>query len=629
MAEDRPSLNNPAQQDIVADERKRTNVLVLAGPGSGKTRVLVHRIAYLVRARREDARGILAVVYNRHAAVEIRQRLRDLIGDDARPVTVLTCHALAMRLAGFSFTGRSQRPGDLDFRRVLRRAIDLLRGEGLPPEEADERRERLLAGFRWILVDEYQDIGRDEYELIAALAGRAPGEGAARLNLFAVGDDDQNIYAFKGASVEFIRRFEEDYGARSFHLTGNYRSTGHIIAAANALIAPARERMKAGHPIEVDRARRRHPPGGQWEERDPVARGRVQILPAGSHPVEQAQAVIVELQRLAALDPDWDWSRCAVMAREWKYLDPVRAFCEAEGIRAQRGDEEIPGFWHLRETQALVGRLRERDSRIVDAASLREWMGGRPPGPWNDLLRQAIREHELEEGGSEVAAESFLEWLAEWGRDCRRRQHGLLLLTAHRAKGLEFDHVAVLDGGWNTVGRNEDADAPRRLYYVAMTRARKTLAIGRFHDSPNRLPDALRGVASVVRRAPASLPPATPAHSYLYRPLGLQDVVLSFAGWKRRGHPVHRSITALAPGDPLTLQETAAGHRELLDRSGTSVARLAKDYRFPAGMRLRSAEVRGVVRWSRELSEPEYRDRARCESWEVVVPRLVFEPEGS
>ena len=327
----------------MADPRKRTNVLVLAGPGSGKTRVLVHRIAYLVRVRRQDARGILALVYNRHAAFEIRKRLKDLIGDDARPVTVMTCHALAMRLAGFSFTGRSERPDDIDFRQVLRRAIDLLRGKGLPPEEADERRERLLAGFRWILVDEYQDIGRDEYELIAALAGRTLGEDAAKLNLFAVGDDDQNIYAFKGASVEFIRRFEEDYSARSSHLTGNYRSTGHIISAANALIAPARERMKTDHPIEVDRARKKDPQGGEWEERDPVTRGRVQILPAGSHPIEQAQAVMVELQA--------SWRRsipigigrsCAVMAREWKYLDPVRAFCEAEGIHGAKGRRRDP-----------------------------------------------------------------------------------------------------------------------------------------------------------------------------------------------------------------------------------------------------------------------------------------------
>ena len=210
------SLKNPVQQRIVADDREQTNVLVLAGPGSGKTRVLVHRIAYLVRVRRENPRGILALAYNRHAAVEIRRRLMDLIGDEARRVTVLTCHALAMRLAGVSFQDRERRLlDDGAFREVLRKAVALLRGEGLEPEEADDQRERLLAGFRWILVDEYQDIAADQYDLISALAGRTLEEKDRKLTLFAVGDDDQNIYAFNGSSVEFIRRFEADYGAEA------------------------------------------------------------------------------------------------------------------------------------------------------------------------------------------------------------------------------------------------------------------------------------------------------------------------------------------------------------------------------------------------------------------------------
>ena len=293
------SLRNPVQQRVVADERERTNVLVLAGPGSGKTRVLVHRIAWLIRVRRENARGILALAYNRHAAVDIRRRLTEMIGDDARGVTVLTCHALAMRLAGRSFTGRAERPDDEMFRDVMRRAVALLRGEELSPEEADERRERLLAGFRWILVDEYQDVGLEQYELISTLAGRTLEDDAGKLTLFAVGDDDQNIYAFNGASVEFIRRFEADYGPRPTYLTANYRSTAHVVAAANAVIGPARNRMKAGHPIRVDRARERDAPGGAWASLDPVSRGRVQILPAGGDPVGQARAVMAELLRLS------------------------------------------------------------------------------------------------------------------------------------------------------------------------------------------------------------------------------------------------------------------------------------------------------------------------------------------
>ena len=164
-----------------------------------------------------------------------------------------------MRLAGASFSERAERPDGEMFREVMRQATALLRGEGLPPEEADEQRERLLAGFRWILLDEYQDIDTEQYELISALAGRTLAEEDRKLTLFAVGDDDQNIYAFKGASVQFIRRFEEDYGPNRTFLVDNYRSSSHIVSAANWVIEPARDRMKVEHPIRVDRSRTKAP----------------------------------------------------------------------------------------------------------------------------------------------------------------------------------------------------------------------------------------------------------------------------------------------------------------------------------------------------------------------------------
>ena len=641
------SLNNTSQQHIVTDDREQTNVLVLAGPGSGKTRVLVHRIAYLVRARRENPRGILALAYNRHSAVEIRRRLGDLIGNDARGVTVLTCHGFAMRLAGVSFSGRAERPDSEGFQEVMRQAIALLRGEGLPTEEADEQRERLLAGFRWILVDEYQDIDEDQYELISALAGRTLEDEDRKLTLFAVGDDDQNIYAFNGASVEFIRRFEADYGPKPAFLTDNYRSTGHIISAANALIEPARQRMKTGHSIRIDRARAKHSAGGAWRELDPVGQGRVQILQTRRDPISQAQVAMTEFLRLAALSPEWDWSTCAVIAREWRYLDPVRAFCEVHRIPAQMANEEIPRFWRLRETRSLVEWLRGRETRLVDSADLSGWVDAHPPGPWIELLREALDEHVLETGGAEVPVDHFIEWLAEWGRDVRRRQRGLLLLTAHRAKGLEFDHVAVLDGGWNRIGNGEDPDTPRRLYYVAMTRARQTLALARFEGSHPRpdagrpsfvkepatpayswglhpLPYAFPDSRSVLHRTSDELPPEAPELARQYRRPGLREVNLGFAGRHHASHPVHRAIAALSPGDLLEARVDKQGQWELLDRSGMVVGRLAGSFKPPPGTRCISATVLAVVAWSREASEPQYQDRLRCDAWEVVVPELVF-----
>ena len=168
---------------------------------------------------------------------EIRQRLAELIGNDARGVTVLTCHALAMRLAGASFVGRANKLDSDAFELVLQQAV-ALKGAGSPPEEADQQRDRLLAGFRWILVDEYQDIARANMNSFrrwpaAQRRGRSTAQPVRRRGR------RPEIYAFDGASVEFIRRFETDYAAKPAYLTSNYRSSAHIIAAANLIIAPA------------------------------------------------------------------------------------------------------------------------------------------------------------------------------------------------------------------------------------------------------------------------------------------------------------------------------------------------------------------------------------------------------
>lgn len=618
------SLANTTQMRIVTDDREQTNVLVLAGPGSGKTRVLVHRIAYLIRVKRENPRGILALVYNRHAATEIRRRLFDLIGEDARGVTISTCHGLAMRMVGASFAKRAEKIESIDFDKIMGQAVSLLTGEGLSRDEAEAQRETLIEGYRWILVDEYQDIGPQEYELIAAVAGRSAEEEDRRLSLFAVGDDDQNIYAFTGASVAFIRRFEEDYKAQPSHLTENYRSTANIIRAANQVIAPAAERMKASHDITVNRARKDDRVGGELERLDSVGRGRVQLLKNAGDRFSQAVLAIEELERLSRIVPDWDWSKTAIIAREWSYLQPARSFCEARGIPVQVANTDPPNFWHLRETQELFNWLQSRDRSGLSVADLRKWMDAQPDGPWWSVLREGVGDFARDIGDRETDRKDILEWLAEWGRDIRKRQSGLLLLSAHRAKGLEFDDVVVLDGAWEKRSNGEDRDATRRLYYVAMTRARRSLSLLSMGDAHPILNSLYDDTFLIRGRGDGTIDVAECRKHY--QTLDLSEVDLSFAGRLVQGHAALRAIDQLKPDDPLLL--APRGERWVVtDEAGEPVCRLAKKYQPPAGAKFLRASVHAITTRFRKDSADEYQPQLKRDVWNVVLPELVFEPE--
>ncbi len=611
------ALDNLVQQKIVADDREQTSVLVLAGPGSGKTRVLVHRIAYLIRVRREDPRGILVLTYNRHAAAEIRARLRHLIGDDASLVTISTCHALAMRLVGASFAGSATETHDFDG--IVREAVRLLNGEGLSKAEAEAQRETLMQGYRWILVDEYQDIGPEEYALIAAVAGRSLDDPDLRLSLFAAGDDDQNIYAFAGASIRFIRQFEADYRARPEFLVENYRSSRHIIEAANAVIAPARDRMKADYAISVDRKRRKDPPGGEMAALDPVAQGRVQVLDCPPGDVAQAIAAVDELVRLSRLDPDWSWSRAAIISRDWRRLGPVRAYAEALGVPVDMANESPPSVWRLREMQGFIEILRRDPARLFGIRDLVEAVNTLPSNRWTDLIAEGIAALGRELADKTMPVPDLVEWFAEWARDTRGEQRGLLLLTAHRSKGLQFDDVAILNGGWDAPSRGEDADAPRRLFYVAMTRARRSLCI----MASGAHPFLPQGGEHVLRRkAPPQMGDVVLATAQYQMP-NLKAVDLSWAGRLPTDHPSLQAIAEAQVGDPVKVVN-AGGAWLIHDAQGRALGRMARTWSPPRGLNFLRGEVGAVVRWRKADNKEEFRVHIRRETWEAVCPELVY-----
>ena len=286
---------NEAQRNAVAADNQ--NMLVLAGAGSGKTRVLVHRIAWLIRAENFSPWSILAVTFTNKAANEMKERLSDLLRQPIGRMWVGTFHSLAHRLlrthpieANLSPTfqihdqlrlvKRVCRDLSLDESRWPPKQamwyINTQKDEGLrsahieaPPgdlfvqtmlqvyrayEAACDRAglvdfaELLLRAhelwlkspqvlkhyqgrFRQILVDEFQDTNTIQYAWLRVLAG-------AHIPVVAVGDDDQSIYGWRGAKIENIQRFTEDFSAtQTIRLEQNYRSTQTILQAANGVIA--------------------------------------------------------------------------------------------------------------------------------------------------------------------------------------------------------------------------------------------------------------------------------------------------------------------------------------------------------------------------------------------------------
>ena len=633
-------LQNPHQTAVVAAPEDE-NMLILAGPGSGKTRVVVHRCAYLLRVLRVRPENILVLCFNRSAVCELRRRLRSLAGRDAFGVTVQTYHGLALRLTGRSLLGRDLR-GELaeeGFSRLIRDATALLTGDtetfGL---EKDEVRDRLLRGYRHILVDEYQDIDEDQYRLISAIAGRSLQEEEKRLAILAVGDDDQNIYQFRGANVAYIQRFRKDYGAATHFLVENYRSSRHIIEAANDLISRNRDRMKKRRPIRIDRRRKDLAPGGRWTRLDPLAEGRVQVLSCRDE-AGQAVAAADELMRLHGLDKCLDWEGFAVLAREWSLLYPLRLLLEERGVPVSLSlpPDRMPPLMRIRENVIFLEALKADDRSLARASDLLERLEGLFPGraedPWVFQLRGLLEDWREESGDAELpvrhAVEALYESLAEKRRE-RRLGSGVFLGTAHGVKGMEFDHVLILDGGWDRDCRGARAEEERRLFYVAMTRARETLCLMRREDAGNPFAGALAGDA-VLHRA-ASLPVAEAGRETFLRGwalLGPQDLYLGYPARFSADHPIHGALSALHHGS--RLEPLVQGDHVLLTDGSIPVARLSKAAAEAWRDRLESilsVQVAAVIRRFRDDGDAEYRTAWRVDAWDIPLVEVYLKREG-
>ena len=568
-------------------------MMVLAGPGSGKTTVITHRVQYLTKEYGIDPGDILVITFTRAAAEEMRERYEALTGGGSR-VTFGTFHSIFFRILKLAYrytadnivredqqmqfvrelaqAGGLEPEDENEFAASILSEISSVKGERIALEHyyskncPDAVFRQLYAGYeekmrrtglidfddmmvlclelfterkdilsawqrryRYILIDEFQDINRLQYEIVRMLA--KPED-----NLFIVGDDDQSIYRFRGAKPEIMLGFERDYpGAGRILLDVNYRSTEEIVAPALRLIGENQKRFSKA--IHTTGRHGKNVITKLWqdpgEENLAIAREIQLYLQSGVRPGD-----IAVLYRTNA-GPRFLMEKLMEYNLPFRTRDTVPNLYEhwisrniltyiriAMGSRAREdilqvinrpkryisrdampdetvSFEKMKAFyaekdWIAERIESLEGDLRAiaRMSPLAAVNYIRQGMG------YDEYLIEyaafrRMRPEELLETADELKEsaagfKTFDEWFAhieaykeELLRQAAQRRtetDAITLATMHSAKGLEFPIVYILNANEGITPHSramldEDMEEERRLFYVAMTRAKTRLHV--------------------------------------------------------------------------------------------------------------------------------------------------------
>lgn len=430
------------QMQIIFDKESRV-IVVAAGPGSGKTRVLVHKLASLLLLEDVKHEQLLMLTFSRAAATEFKQRLMGLIGNAAHFVEIKTFHSYAFDLLG--------RIGNLeDAKDVVGRAAKMISEGEVEPNRI---------GKTVLVVDEAQDMSSEEFALVRALMSVNE-----EMRVIAVGDDDQNIYEFRGSDSNYMRQLLADDKSTFVEMTENYRSTQHVVAFANAFVKGIHNRMKQTPILSMSKDE-----------------GTVVVTHHASHIM--FQRVVSDLLRQR------NSGTISVLTHTNEEAVILVALLRKHGLRSKL-IQSMDGFrfWNMAEVRLFLKYI-ERDTHtpiVTDEV-------------WNEAKRKTFQAYAtssslpylkrcielFEKINKAKYLTDFKELVFESTTEdfCDTSDADVVVSTIHKSKGCEFDDVYMLVSQPQHV-----TDSEMRSYYVGMTRARKRLFIYTNSTLFDRLP---------------------------------------------------------------------------------------------------------------------------------------------
>ncbi len=546
-------------QRRIIDDKNSQYIVVAAGPGSGKTKVLVHKLASLLLMEDVKHEQLLMVTFSRAAATEFKKRLIELIGNAANFIDIKTFHSYCFDLLG--------KVGTLDKAdAIIKSTVEKIRNNEV---EISRITKTVL------VIDEAQDMDRDEFELIKVLM-----EKNEEMRVIAVGDDDQNIYEWRGADSKYLLSFITEKKAAKYELITNYRSKRNLVSFTNQFVKTIARRLKE-IPVEAKQ----------------TDNGKIKI-------VHYKNGNLITPLINDILSTGLAGTTC-VLTHTNEEAFQVAGLLTKKGLQAKL-IQSNDGFslYNLAEIRFFLNELKLSE----DVFTISDDVWGNAKRKVIDRYKQSskfeicnnlIKDFEATNTKKKYKSD-FEVFIRESKLEDFLNENGetIFVSTIHKAKGKEFDNVFLMLENFDAT-----KDEKKRQLYVAMTRAKQKLII---HLNGNYLDRLMtEELERVENNNTFELPRGLALH------LSHKDLHLGYFEFIQKG------VNALTSGDSITISDEGCKNEkgELVLKYSKKFANRLEEIK-KSSFELKEAKVNFIVHWKAEDKEQEVK---------IVLPELQFE----